>query len=62
MNEVAIMRGAVNTGQFNVRIPLDLELRIKRLKTERRIDTSEEARKALTEMVERLERLERATA
>ncbi len=56
MREIARLKGKVFTEQVNIWVDQDLKERMKRLKEEKRINTAEESRKALSDMVERLER------
>lgn len=51
-----MLKKGVFTEQVNVWVDSDLKARIKRLKEEKRVNTAEEARKALADMVERLEK------
>jgi ribosomal protein S20 len=55
MSEIARLRKGVYTEQVNVRIDPELKVRLRKLKEECLIDTGEEARKALCEMVAKLE-------
>ena len=55
MREIARLKSRVYTEQMNIWVDVELKARIKRLKEEKRVNTAEEARKALVEMVERLE-------
>lgn len=56
MNEIARLKRGVYTEQINVRVDAELKARIKKLKEEKMIDTGEEARKALSQLVDRLEK------
>lgn len=55
MSEIAKLKGRVNTEQINLSVDKDLRDRLRRLKEEKRINTAEEMRKALSDMVRRLE-------
>lgn len=54
--EIARLHGSQYDAQFNIAVKTELKERFKKLKSERRVDTAEEIRKALVELAERLER------
>ena len=55
MSEIARLKGRAYTEQVNLWVDKDLKERLRRLKEEKRINTAEEARKAIAVMVAKLE-------
>ena len=55
MRAIAKVRSKVFTEQFNIPIDQELKVRLARLRTEKHIDTHEEARQLLRKLVEELE-------
>lgn len=56
-NGIARLPSSVYTEQVNIKVEPELKQRLRALKLEKRIDVSEESRKALEAMVKRLEQL-----
>lgn len=56
MDGIARLTHGTYTEQLNIKLSRELKTRIRRLKYEKDVDTGEEIRKAISQLVERLEK------